>query len=129
MSFELTGKLIEKFEITQISDTFKKREFVIERVENTSGGMEFIDQIKFQLTQDRCGIIDSMDIDDELRLFELLAEFRVLCLRLLQLLSELGIGVGFPSSLLRLQGAKLSLLSSLFPLADVGAEDSFSPKD
>ena len=67
MSFELTGKLIEKFEITQISDTFKKREFVIERVENTSGGMEFIDQIKFQLTQDRCGIIDSMDIDDEIR--------------------------------------------------------------
>jgi len=67
MSFELTGKLIEKFEITQISDTFKKREFVVERVENTSGGMEFTDQIKFQLTQDRCGIIDSMDIDDEIR--------------------------------------------------------------
>jgi hypothetical protein len=68
MSFELTGRLIEKFEITQISDTFKKREFVVERVENTSGGMEFKDQIKFQLTQDRCGIIDSMDIDDEIRI-------------------------------------------------------------
>jgi hypothetical protein len=68
MSFELTGKRIEKFEITQISDTFKKREFVVERVENTSGGMEFTDQIKFQLTQDRCGIIDSMDINDEIRI-------------------------------------------------------------
>ena len=68
MSFELIGRLIEKFEITQISDTFKKREFVVERVENTSGGMEFTDQIKFQLTQDRCGIIDSMDIDDEIRI-------------------------------------------------------------
>jgi hypothetical protein len=67
MSFELTGKLIEKFDITQVSDTFKKREFVIERVENTSGGMEFTDQIKFQLTQDRCGLIDSMDINDEIR--------------------------------------------------------------
>ena len=67
MSFELTGKLIEKFEVTQISDTFKKREFVVERTENTSSGMEFTDQIKFQLTQDRCGIIDSIDIHDEIR--------------------------------------------------------------
>jgi len=67
MSYELTGKLIEKFDTTQISDTFRKREFVVERIENTSGGMEFTDQIKFQLTQDRCGIIDSVDIHDEIR--------------------------------------------------------------
>ncbi len=67
MSFELTGKLIEKFEITQISDTFRKREFVIERIETTSGGMEFTDQIKFQLTQDRCALIDSIGINDEIR--------------------------------------------------------------
>lgn len=67
MSFELTGKLIEKFDTSQISDSFKKREFVIERVESSSSGMEFTDQIKFQLTQDRCAIIDSVEINEEIR--------------------------------------------------------------
>lgn len=66
MSFELNGRLIEKFETNKISDTFRKREFVIERIEN-SGGMEFIDQIKFQLTQDRCSLVDDFDLNDEVR--------------------------------------------------------------
>jgi len=66
MSFELTGKLIEKFDVAQISDTFKKREFVIEHTENT-GGMEFTDHIKFQLTQDRCNLLDQMNINDEIK--------------------------------------------------------------
>ena len=34
MSFELAGKLIEKFDVHQVSDTFRKREFVIEKTEN-----------------------------------------------------------------------------------------------
>lgn len=66
MNFELTGKLIEKFDTVQISDTFKKREFVIEHTENT-GGMEYANQIKFQLTQDRCTLIDNMNINDEIQ--------------------------------------------------------------
>ncbi len=37
MSFEITGKLIEKYDVTQISDKFKKREFVIEKKENSGG--------------------------------------------------------------------------------------------
>ena len=53
MSFELAGKLIEKFDVNQVSDTFRKRDFVIEKTEN-QGGKEFTDHIKFQLTQDRC---------------------------------------------------------------------------
>ena len=66
MSFELAGKLIEKFDIQEISDTFRKREFIVEKTEN-QGGMEFTDQIKFQLTQDRCSIIDNINIQDEVR--------------------------------------------------------------
>ena len=66
MSFELAGKLIEKFDIQEISDTFRKREFIVEKTEN-QGGMEFTDQIKFQLTQDRCSIIDNINIQDEIR--------------------------------------------------------------
>jgi len=66
MSFELAGKLIEKFDVQQVSDSFRKREFIVERIENQSG-MEFTDHIKFQLTQDRCSIIDSINIQDEIK--------------------------------------------------------------
>ena len=37
MSFELAGKLIEKFDVNQVSDTFRKRDFVIEKTENQGG--------------------------------------------------------------------------------------------
>ena len=66
MSFELAGKLIEKFEVQQVSDSFRKREFVVEKTEN-QGGMEFTDHIKFQLTQDRCSLIDNVNIQDEIK--------------------------------------------------------------
>jgi len=66
MSFELAGKLIEKFDVNQVSDSFRKREFVIEKIEN-QGGMEFTDHIKFQLTQDRCNLLDNLNLNDEIR--------------------------------------------------------------
>lgn len=66
MAFELSGKLIEKFDTIQVSDKFKKREFVIEKSEN-NGGMVFTDQIKFQLTQDRCNLVDDVKLDEEIK--------------------------------------------------------------
>ena len=66
MSFELAGKLIEKFDVNQVSDSFRKREFVIEKTDN-QGGMEFTDHIKFQLTQDRCNLLDNLNLQDEIR--------------------------------------------------------------
>jgi hypothetical protein len=66
MSFELAGILIEKFDVQQVSDSFRKREFIVEKTEN-QGGMEFTDHIKFQLTQDRCSLIDSINIQDEIK--------------------------------------------------------------
>lgn len=59
MSFELEGKLIEKFDVQQVSDSFKKREFVVETAEE-GGGRVFTEQIKFQLIQDKCELIDSI---------------------------------------------------------------------
>ena len=67
MSFEITGKLIEKYETAQVTERFRKREFVLEHKQNV-GGNEFIDTIKFQLSQDRCEILDNMQIGDELKL-------------------------------------------------------------
>lgn len=66
MSYEVSGKLIEKFDTTTISDKFKKREFVLEKREN-SNGFEFVDFIKFQLTQDKCNILDPYQRGDDLR--------------------------------------------------------------
>lgn len=66
MSFELSGRIIEKFDTQQVSESFRKREFVVE-TEETSGGRQFTEQIKFQLTQDRCELIDGFNIDNEVK--------------------------------------------------------------
>ncbi len=63
MALELTGKLIAKFEEQQISEKFKKREFVIETSENN-----FTEQIKFELVQDRTDIIDPYKIGDDIKI-------------------------------------------------------------
>ncbi|MEM6629220.1 MAG: DUF3127 domain-containing protein [Bacteroidota bacterium] len=53
---QIQGKLIEKFDIKQVSDTFKVREFVVEYADNPL----YPQFISFQLTQDRCGLIEPM---------------------------------------------------------------------
>ena len=65
MSFELTGKLIVIGETNQITETFKKREFVIE-VEQENAGRTFTDYVKFQLMQDKCDVLDSFPIGSTL---------------------------------------------------------------
>ena len=62
MNFELTGKLIEKFDEVQISDKFKKRDFVVEKTENN-----FTEQIKFQSVQDKTSLVESFNIGDEIK--------------------------------------------------------------
>ncbi len=67
MAFEISGKLIEKFETIQVSDKFRKREFVIEKTE-TAGSTEFSNYVKFQLTQDRCDLIEAFHTNDEIKI-------------------------------------------------------------
>ncbi len=64
MSFELNGKLVEKFDTVTITDTFRKREFVVEK-KVVFNEKEYFDSLKFQLTQDRCEILENFNIDDE----------------------------------------------------------------
>lgn len=66
MSFELKGKLIEVFPEQQVSDSFKKREFVVETSEE-GGGRVFTEQIKFQLIQDKCSLIESLALNQEVK--------------------------------------------------------------
>ena len=64
MSFELTGKLIVKEDTVNISDKFRKREFVID-VPNERNP-DWNDTVKFQATQDRVDLIEPFNIGDEL---------------------------------------------------------------
>jgi hypothetical protein len=66
MNFSLEGKLIEKFDVMQVTETFRKREFVVETSENSSG-REFVEQIKFQTLQDRCDILDNYNIGQNVK--------------------------------------------------------------
>ena len=67
MNFEIEGKIIVKDDEQQISDKFKKREFVIE-VENERNS-DWNDFVKFQLTQDKCALIDPFNLGDKIKVF------------------------------------------------------------
>lgn len=64
MSFEVEGKLHKKFDTVQVKDTFKKREFILE-IESGA----YSQLIKFQLTQDRCGILDDYSEGNDIKVF------------------------------------------------------------
>lgn len=57
---ELTGELVIKYDIQQISDKFKKREFVI-KTEGT-----YPQFITLQLVNDKCGLIDPVSVGDDM---------------------------------------------------------------
>ena len=67
MSFEINGRLAEKYETQKVSDRFQKREFVLEIKSSSATGYEFVDFIKFQSTQDKCSLLDQFNIDDKLK--------------------------------------------------------------
>ena len=58
MNYEVTGKLILKEDIQQVTASFQKRDFVIE-VENERNP-QWNDFIKIQLTQDRCDLLQNI---------------------------------------------------------------------
>jgi hypothetical protein len=68
MAFEITGKVIDISPINQVSDKFRKREFVIEKKE-TGGAAVFIDYIKFQLVQDKCELINDSFMNEDIKIW------------------------------------------------------------
>jgi len=67
MSFDINGRLAEKYETQKVSDRFQKREFVLEVKSSSATGFEFVDFIKFQSTQDKCSMLDEFSIDDTIK--------------------------------------------------------------
>lgn len=66
MSFEVSGKLIAIYETIQRSQTFKTREFVIEKTD-LIGDRTISNYIKFQAVQDRTAIVDKVKVGDDVK--------------------------------------------------------------
>jgi single-strand DNA-binding protein len=61
-SYEAVGTLHHLTETQQVKDTFKKREFVLEIADGN-----YPQHIKFQVTQDRCALLDSYKVGQQLK--------------------------------------------------------------
>ncbi|MEO1515967.1 MAG: DUF3127 domain-containing protein [Bacteroidota bacterium] len=62
MAFDVEGKLYKKFDTNQVTDTFRKREFVMEMEDGA-----YTQLIKFQLTQNNCEKLDPFNEGDQLK--------------------------------------------------------------
>lgn len=62
MAYDVTGRLHEIFDEQQVSEKFRKREFVLEVQDG-----QYPQQIKFQLTQDKSNLIDPYKMGDEVK--------------------------------------------------------------
>ena len=68
MSYELTGKLVAKYDTVQRTETFKTREFAVEKTEDING-RTIVNYAKFQCVQDKTAIIDRVNIGDEIKVY------------------------------------------------------------
>ncbi len=66
MNYEVTGKLVAVMDTIQATATFKKREFVIEKVEEI-GGRTSTSFIKLQLTQDKTELLSKYSLGEEVK--------------------------------------------------------------
>jgi hypothetical protein len=60
---EVIGNLKSKFETQKVSDRFQKREFILTTEANTP----YPQHVSFQVTQDKCSMLDQFNDGDEIR--------------------------------------------------------------
>ena len=66
MAYEIVGKMVAVFDIVQRTETFKTREFVIEKSEDI-GGRVITNYVKFQCVQDKTAMPDRFNLGDEVK--------------------------------------------------------------
>ncbi len=66
MSYEIVGKLVAVFDVVQRTETFKTREFVIEKSEDI-GGRVITNYVKFQCVQDKTAMPDRFTLGDDVK--------------------------------------------------------------
>ncbi|MCB0505910.1 MAG: DUF3127 domain-containing protein [Cyclobacteriaceae bacterium] len=57
----ISGSIVELMDEQQVTDTFKKREFVVEFAENP----QYPEYVKFELIQDKCALLDAHKVGDK----------------------------------------------------------------
>lgn len=62
MSFDITGKLIQKYDTEKKTEKFSVRDFVIEVTDG-----QYPNFVKFQSTNDRCSLIDGYNVGDTIK--------------------------------------------------------------
>jgi len=60
---DITGKIVEISSTQQVTATFQKRELVVEYAENP----QYPEFIKFELIQDKCALLDSYQVGQEIK--------------------------------------------------------------
>jgi hypothetical protein len=68
MSYDLTGKLIAKYDTVQKSGTFKTREFVVEKTDEV-GGRTISSFVKFQCVQDKTALLDRLNEGETIKVY------------------------------------------------------------
>lgn len=64
----MTGKLVAKYDTVQRTETFKTREFVVEKSDEVNG-RSIVNYVKFQCVQDRTNIVDRVNTGDEIKVY------------------------------------------------------------
>lgn len=64
MGIEIRGKLHAIFDTNQVTERFRKREFVVELADNP----RYPQLVQFQLSGDRCENLDGFNLGDEVKL-------------------------------------------------------------
>ena len=62
---EIKGKIKNISETVQISERFRKREFVVEYTSNP----DYPQPLQFEMVQDRCELLDSFEVGQEVEIF------------------------------------------------------------
>lgn len=59
---DIKGKIIEIYDTVQVSEKFRKREFVVEYAENA----QYPEFVKFELTQDKCDALNGYKVGQDI---------------------------------------------------------------
>ena len=62
---EIKGKVHEVSPTAQVTESLKKRELIVEYIENP----QYPEYLKFEAIQDRCNLLDNLRVGDDIEVF------------------------------------------------------------
>ena len=62
---EIKGKVHEVSPTVQVTESLKKRELIVEYIENP----QYPEYLKFEAIQDRCNLLDNVKVGDDIEVF------------------------------------------------------------